>query len=153
MTVQRFNPVATAAISLSEQGEYVKYADYEKLAAENEKAMESMKLADAAIKLAHAKFSAMAAENAELKDCVVNHAPAVELWNAWADPEDKIQNAPETPATSAYLAEVRAAAVDDVCLKISNAIVNCYQGEQVGLDAAATICGDFASELREGADK
>ncbi|MDV0327169.1 hypothetical protein RVO06_00655 [Enterobacter hormaechei] len=52
--------------------------------------------------------------------------------------------------TDAYLAEVRAAAVDEVCLKISNAIVNCYQDEQVGLDAAATICGDFAAQLRKG---
>ncbi|MCL7671953.1 hypothetical protein M8370_20955 [Enterobacter cloacae complex sp. OE43NF] len=56
----------------------------------------------------------------------------------------------ETPATDAFLAEVRAAAVDEVCLKISNAIVNCYQDEQVGLDAAATICGDFAAQLRKG---
>ncbi|WP_337083658.1 hypothetical protein [Citrobacter freundii] len=56
----------------------------------------------------------------------------------------------KTPATDAFLAEVRAAAVDEVCLKISNAIVNCYQDEMVGLDEAATICGDFASELRKG---
>lgn len=53
-------------------------------------------------------------------------------------------------ATDDFLAEVRASAVDEVCLKISNAIVNCYQDEQIGLDAAATICGDFASELRKG---
>lgn len=57
---------------------------------------------------------------------------------------------PETPATDAFLAEVRAAAVDEVCLKISNAIINCYQDEMVGLDAAAAICGDFASGLRKG---
>lgn len=54
------------------------------------------------------------------------------------------------PATDAFLAEVRAAAVDEVCLKISNAIINCYQDEQIGLDAAATICGDFAAQLRKG---
>ncbi len=56
----------------------------------------------------------------------------------------------QVPAYQAFLAEVRAAAVDEVCLKISNAIVNCYQDEQVGLDAAATICGDFAAQLRKG---
>lgn len=55
-----------------------------------------------------------------------------------------------TPATEAFLAEVRAAAVDEVCLKISNAIINCYQDEMVGLDEAATICGDFAAQLRKG---
>lgn len=56
----------------------------------------------------------------------------------------------QIPAYQAFLAEVRAVAVDEVCLKISNAIVNCYQDEQVGLDAAATICGDFAAQLRKG---
>ena len=57
----------------------------------------------------------------------------------------------QIPAYQAFLAEVRASAVDEACLKISNAIVNCYQDELVGLDEAATICGDFASELRKGA--
>ena len=56
----------------------------------------------------------------------------------------------QIPVYDAFLAEVRAAAVDEVCLKISNAIINCYQDEQIGLDAAATICGDFASGLRKG---
>ena len=56
----------------------------------------------------------------------------------------------QIPAYQAFLAEVRASAVDDVCLKISNAIINCYQDEQIGLDAAATICGDFAAQLRKG---
>ncbi|HAS0810509.1 hypothetical protein GF003_06280 [Enterobacter hormaechei] len=56
----------------------------------------------------------------------------------------------QIPAYQAFLAEVRAIAVDDVCLKISNAIINCYQDEQIGLDAAATICGDFTAQLRKG---
>lgn len=56
----------------------------------------------------------------------------------------------QIPAYQAFLAEVRAAAVDEVCLKISNAIVNCYQDEQIGLDAAATICADLAAQLRKG---
>ncbi|EOF2689265.1 hypothetical protein ACKVB6_002445 [Enterobacter hormaechei] len=56
----------------------------------------------------------------------------------------------QIPAYHAFLAEVRASAVDEACLKISNAIVNCYQGEQVGLYAAATICGDFAAQIRKG---
>lgn len=55
------------------------------------------------------------------------------------------------PSTDAFLAEVRANAVDEACLKISNAIVNCCQDEQIGLDAAATICGDFAAQLRQEA--
>lgn len=57
----------------------------------------------------------------------------------------------KTPATDAFLAEVRASTSDEICLKIRNAITNCYQDEQVGLDAAATICGEFAAQLRKGA--
>lgn len=56
----------------------------------------------------------------------------------------------QIPAYQAFLDEVRASAVDEVCLKISNSIPNCQQDELVGLDAAANICGDFASELRKG---
>lgn len=62
-----------------------------------------------------------------------------------------IQCIPPTPATDYFLAEVRASAVDEICLKISNSIVNCYQDELVGLDEAANICGDYASEIRKGA--
>ncbi|MFG0647722.1 hypothetical protein [Leclercia adecarboxylata] len=82
-----------------------------------------------------AKCAALAAENAALK----NYLAPIGL---------KIEG---TPATDAYLAEVRASTADEACLKISNAIVNCYQDEQIGLDAAATICGDFAAQLRQEA--
>ncbi|WP_436879437.1 hypothetical protein [Escherichia coli] len=65
-----------------------------------------------------AKCAALAAENAGLKECTINHAPAVEHWNAWADAEDKIPAVPETPATDAFLAEVRAQGVKS----LSNAV-------------------------------
>lgn len=42
-------------------------AKYAALAADNDKAMESLKQANAVVKLAHEKFSAMAAENTALK--------------------------------------------------------------------------------------
>ncbi|WP_316389803.1 hypothetical protein [Enterobacter cloacae] len=117
------------------------------------------KLADS-----EARCAALAAENAGLKSVcedrrtfimngvqlgyiqvpTVETDPALETIRVAVSPQEP------TPATDAFLAEVRAAAVDEVCLKISNAIVNCYQDEQVGLDAAATICGDFAAQLRKG---
>ncbi|WP_150320192.1 hypothetical protein [Enterobacter hormaechei] len=97
-----------------------------------------------------AKCAALAAENAGLKSAI----DATIGWQQSTDPENvesvRMLVDVKTPATDAFLAEVRAAAVDEVCLKISNAIVNCYQDEQVGLDAAATICGDFADQLRKG---
>ncbi|MDR9880480.1 hypothetical protein [Enterobacter hormaechei] len=111
-----------------------------------------------------AKCAALAAENALLKKS--EPAPfsklmmeALDVYQAGADevPElamlsayKKLRDGLKTPATDAFLAEVRAAAVDEVCLKISNAIINCYQDEQIGLDAAATICGDFTAQLRKG---
>ncbi|WP_352464331.1 hypothetical protein [Citrobacter sedlakii] len=108
------------------------------------------------------RSNALAAENAGLKnvfgpgDAVLNFL-TIALRHTTYDQIDLDDvtlafrmSLPETPATDAFLAEVRAAAVDEVCLKISNAIVNCYQDEQVGLDAAATICGDFAAQIRKG---
>ena len=87
--------------------------------------------------------AALAAENAGLKGANAEGCK----W----DGEQWVGISIQTPATDAFLAEVRASAVDEVCLKISNAIINCHQDELVGLDEAATICGDFASELRKGA--
>jgi len=109
---------------------------------------------------ADAKFAVMAAENAELNEKMDKLAtwPGIEFYSsAWefnsGDGDDALEFLcdSETPATDSFLAEVRASAVDEACLKISNAIINCYQDEQVGLDAAETICGDFAAQLRQEA--
>ncbi|WP_444881131.1 hypothetical protein [Enterobacter roggenkampii] len=111
-----------------------------------------------------ARCAALAAENAGLKVIcedrrtfimngvqlgyikvpTVETDPALETIRVAVSPQEP------TPATDAFLAEVRASAVDEVCLKISNAIINCYQDEMIGLDEAATICGDFAAEIRKG---
>lgn len=65
-------------------------------------------------------------------------------YNAWLEADT------ETPATDAFLREVRASAVDAVCLTISNSIVSCRQDEMIGLDEAVNIASDFAVELRKG---
>lgn len=59
------------------QGKYIKYEDYvaleEKCAAlssDNDKAMEAMKQANEAVKLAHGKYSKLASENAALKSAL-----------------------------------------------------------------------------------
>lgn len=99
------------------------------------------------------KLAQMAAENAALKkfckDAAFDADYVAELGMERGGFTDALNDI-KTPSTDAFLAEVRAGAVDEVCLKISNAIVNCYQDEQVGLDAAATICGDFAAQIRKG---
>lgn len=102
----------------------------------------------------------VAAENAGLNEKMNKLAtwPGIEFYSsAWefnrgdGDTAIEFMCDTETPATESFLAEAKASAVDEACLKISNAIINCYQDEQVGLDAAATICGDFAAKLRQEA--
>lgn len=109
------------------------------LAADNEKAMEAMRQADAAVKLAHEKFSAMAAENAGMKSAieycinpdnqpeyhdqgmgcgVEDHGYQRDGYSAcyygWESAMERVYSEvipdaiPETPATDAFLAEVRA---------------------------------------------
>ncbi|EOC2414448.1 hypothetical protein ACI1PD_000995 [Escherichia coli] len=98
------------------------------LADDNEKAMEAMMKADAAVKLAHDKFSALAAENARLKaahpqpfgpemmkalDAYEKHqdeVPETGMLNAFFILRDSIRV--ETPATDSFLAEVRAQGVE-----------------------------------------
>lgn len=93
-----------------------------------------------------ARSNALAAENAGLKQTESNLVR--NIINDLGDTEFQYSRV-HTPATDAFLAEVRASAVDEVCMKISNAIINCYQDEMVGLDEAATICGDFAAQIRK----
>ncbi|MCQ6967807.1 ead/Ea22-like family protein [Escherichia coli] len=107
-------------------------ADLAGLAEDHQKATESIKQADAAVKLAHEKFSALAAENAMLKQrtqqlidiisntdndyCMCGSAMKDHVhsgcgyptgmfdyyYNQWLESDNK------TPATDAFLAEVRA---------------------------------------------
>ncbi|ENU9010070.1 Eae-like protein [Salmonella enterica] len=94
----------------------VRHSDYAELeakcaalAADNDKAMESLKQADAVVKLAHEKFSALASENAALKKSEVEfneycRRECEDVGDTWVD------DFTETPATDAFLAEVRASA-------------------------------------------
>ena len=116
-------------------GSYVKYKDHQEvvaaleakcaaLAEDQQKAIESIKQADSAVKLAHEKFSALAAENAGLKSgamdeikvinrggqayCVKDGAQVNPMYaRGWNDYRAKSMQS-DTPATDAFLAEVRA---------------------------------------------
>lgn len=103
---------------------------------------------------ADAKCAALAAELQSVKamnDCLSEELRGYESDGAFEGPKmHLLWWQCETPNHDAFLAEVRASAVDEACLKISNAIVYCYQDEQIGLDEAAAICGDFASLIRKG---
>lgn len=57
-------------------GDYVYYEDYAALEAENELAMESMRKADAAVKMAHEKFLSMDGEIQKLRNAYSNEPMA-----------------------------------------------------------------------------
>ncbi|MGE0908234.1 hypothetical protein AB4M30_24520 [Escherichia coli] len=83
------------------------------LAEDQQKAIESIKQADAAVKLAHDKFSALAVENAGLKkfckDAAFDADYEAELGMERGGFSDAL-NEIKTPATDAFLAEIRAEA-------------------------------------------
>lgn len=85
----------------------------------------------------------LAAENVALKDCVANHAPAVDHWNAWADPEDKIKHAPETPATDRIVAGIKADGVE-------MAIKEFFSANTIEASSMKNVLQSFAQQLREG---
>lgn len=88
------------------------------LAEDHQKAIESIKQADAAVKLAHEKFAALAAENAGLKALARSWANATDdrLFEEHGEIfHDSIESCEEElkaicPTTDAFLAEVRAQA-------------------------------------------
>lgn len=125
------------------------------LAEDHQRATESIKQADAAVKLAHEKFSALAAENAGLKkfckDAAFDADYEAELGMERGGFSDAL-NEIKTPATDAFLAEVRAQGVD----MARNAMIDFVDGEVgpnksvPGLIRGAEICVSIAELLRKG---
>ncbi|HGT8864174.1 TPA: ead/Ea22-like family protein [Escherichia coli] len=126
-------------------------ATISELAEDRQKAIESIKQADAAVKLAHEKFSALAAENAAIKFYLRN-GPVIRKGGELAAAH---QFAPETPATDTFLAEVRAQGVE-MLAKNHQSIVNALKGDSLFSDgecrhaAIVSAAVYFAAELRKG---
>ncbi|HIA1033219.1 TPA: hypothetical protein ACWO6F_002851 [Salmonella enterica subsp. enterica serovar Muenchen] len=126
---------------------------YAALAADNDKAMESLKQADAVVKLAHEKFSALAAENETLKYQEPKLAAMMSCLDAfYADegvPErammaayNILRKSVGTPATDAFLAEVRAQGVEMFSEK--------FRGGTPLSNLVKEVATDFAAKLRKG---
>ncbi len=121
------------------------------LAEDQQKAIESIKQADSAVKLAHEKFSALAAENAALKES----ERAFDAMCAEEHGDNWVSELTETPATDAFLAEVRAQGVD----MARNAMIDFVDGEVgpnknvPGLIRGAEICVSIAEQLRKGGNQ
>ena len=140
------------------------------LAEDHQKAIESIKQADAAVKLAHEKFSTLAAENAGLKAIcddrrrfIMNgvqmgyiKVPAAETGPDLETIRIAISPQKPTPATDAFLAEVRAQGVEKLA---SLTGIECQRYKSVDDRAGerkwksiVILCTDFATQLRKGAE-
>ncbi|EFE8323439.1 hypothetical protein F0D91_10230 [Escherichia coli] len=133
---------------------------------DHQKAIESIKQADSAVKLAHEKFSALAAENAGLKaehpqpfghemmkalDAYEKHqdeVPETGMLNAFFILRDSIRV--DTPATDAFLAEVRAQGVEMYADNLDNVADDAERG---GFDYAVKFLRSEASSVRLFADQ
>ncbi|EOK1667255.1 hypothetical protein ACM4N1_002319 [Escherichia coli] len=92
------------------------------LAEDHQRAIESIKQADSAVKLAHEKFSALAAENAAMHETieavrsVADNSSGIAGWHlngdiaTWEEILPEINDI-ETPATDAFLAEIERKAI------------------------------------------
>ncbi|MBB7083571.1 hypothetical protein HEN55_022430 [Escherichia coli] len=128
---------------------------------DQQKAIESIKQADAAVKLAHEKFSALAAENAVMKkfckDAAFDADYEAELGMERGGFSDALNDI-ETPATDAFLAEVRAQGVE-MLAKNHQSIVNALKGDSLFSDgeyrhaAIVSAAVYFAAELRKGGNQ
>ena len=138
------------------------------LSEDQQRAIESIKQADSAVKLAHEKFSALAAENAGLKaahpqpfghemmkalDAYEKHqdeVPETGMLNAFFILRDSIRV--DTPAADAFLAEVRAKAFDDLCVAfVKHASVSGLDdGDCVTVKEATDALLHCAEQLHKG---
>lgn len=84
---------------------------------------------------------ALAAENSALSRYFSASSVAVNHWNSWADTEDKLALTPETPATDAFISEIRAQGAIDA----RNALV--VAGDGADIYAVVT---DVAARIRAG---
>ncbi|EAQ4012382.1 Eae-like protein [Salmonella enterica] len=128
-------------------------AKYAVLTVDNDKAMESLKQADAVVKLAHEKFSALAAENETLKYQEPKLAAMMSCLDAfYADegvPErammaayNILRKSVGTPATDAFLAEVRAKAHKEGAYFVANRILAAWDAGFI--DDTAKNAADIA---------
>lgn len=132
------------------------------LSEDQQRAIESIKQADAAVKLAHEKFSALAAEN-ELARKAVQAFCDVVGDNTEVIAEvvgrdgvlvilEAMKATGNMPATDAFLAEVRAQAFDDLCAAfVKDArVAGLDDGDIVTVKDATDALLHCADQLRKG---
>ena len=157
MSIKRYEVNGSSSVFENESGSLVDYQDYAALeakcaalAAELKQSQIDAGCYKKGMEASNERLVQVAAENAGLKGCTVNHAPAVEHWNAWADAEDKIAPVPETPATDSFLAEVRAQGVEMFAEQLMSAIAVDSNGS-TRARVLTRIVERVAAQLRKGA--
>ncbi|MGR9862041.1 hypothetical protein ACUOGJ_04150 [Escherichia coli] len=136
------------------------------LSEDHQKAIESIKQADSAVKLAHEKFSALAAENAGLKSfgdklnemhndlngegTGIQGRAEVACQQVALEAAMEEFDAIKTPATDAFLAEVRAQGVEMYADNLDNGADDAERG---GFDYAVKFLRSEASSVRLFADQ
>ncbi|EJP5180912.1 hypothetical protein NT945_002155 [Salmonella enterica] len=138
------------------QGKYIKYENYvaleEKCAAlsdDNDKAMEAMKQANEAVKLAHSKYSKLAAENAALKSAL-NDILQPDAAVLERNHRVRALDAMETPATDAFLDEVRTQARNELITELESRFNEMTETLPVELRSGAAGAAAFVSAFRKG---
>lgn len=135
------------------------------LSEDQQKAIESIKQADAAVKLAREKFSALAAENAGLKHAMavtLEHVSVTDAGQAGVAAmiiNDALHHS-ENPATDAFMAEVRASELDSLAglaetmlVKFSNQQCSSDMHEVVGWKMVLQQANNRAAQLRKGGNQ
>lgn len=125
------------------------------LSADNEKAMEAMKQANEAVKLAQSKYSKLASENAALRSALNN---ILQPDTAVLERNHRVRalDAMETPATDVFLAEVRAQGVEMFADKYRAQLTalpttpeNIFDAAHVRLRYQIFDADEFAAQLRK----
>lgn len=117
------------------------------LSEDHQKAIESIKQADAAVKLAHEKFSALSAENAGLKHAMavtLEHVSVTDAGQAGVAAmiiNDALHHS-ETPATDAFLAEVKTKARKEGAYFVANRMLAAWEAGFI--DDTAKNAADIA---------
>ncbi|EAT4437308.1 hypothetical protein DSN16_02625 [Salmonella enterica subsp. enterica serovar Abony] len=149
----QLSPPITGESFCTDMVRHSDYADleakYAVLTVDNDKAMESLKQADAVVKLAHEKFSALAAENEELKYQNPTLSAMMSCLDAFYADDDVperammaayniLRKSVGTPATDAFLAEVRESAIPDGYVLVPQQIFL----EPSDIELICSQCGD-----------
>ncbi len=135
------------------------------LSEDQQRAIESIKQADSAVKLAHEKFSALAAESELARKAVQAFCDVVgdntEVISELVGRDgvlvilEAMKATGNMPATDAFLAEVRAQAFNDLCsafVKHAN-LAGMDDGELVSLKYATDALLHCAEQLRKGGNQ